>query len=696
MPTESFCDWIPDNVLLFDSASDIILVVDVSGRILSANQTALRQLGRSPERLIGEHVSAVHAQNPSAELERAIGTALSVGSDACTLPLLTSNGAAIPVETKWYRTSIRGSTVLVAVARDLRAQRHADTLAYVERDLGVALAATTDLHTALEFIVDAALKVTGYDAGGFYLIDPRTGELDLAVHRGLSNEFAESVRHFDAHSPEARLVMAGRSVHGIYPQLLATLGIDLDQPRAREGLQTLSIVPVLTGDEVFGSLQLASHRPDDISEQAREALEGLATRAASAIQRMRAEEALASANRYFRLLLENTSDIVSHVGPDGVIVYEAPAVARISGFTPEEIVGRSAFELMHPDDVAGALRVFDEVLRHPGETYPVQARYRRKDDSYCHLEGIALALPSESSVRGVIINAHDVTDRKQWEEALLRERDTIRSILESSPLPILIMNLEGVVTDCNSAGCEELDCSSKQELVGAKGCSFVAEPDRERAQLVPQVVLEQGVSRNVEFRMLTRLGRVYPADVSAAVLRDGKQSPVGFVCTVQDTSERKRMEADLRHAYKMESLGQLAGGIAHDFNNLLTAIKSYASFLLTSVESIPNAASDVEEILAATERAENLTRQLLAFSRRQVIQPRSTRPQPAAHRHGAHARTSHRRARTHRAANRLGARAGRGRPRADRASPAQSRAQCARRHARGRDRHHRAIRRRAA
>ena len=164
-------------------------------------------------------------------------------------------------------------------------------------------------------------------------------------------------------------------------------------------------------------------------------------------------------------------------------------------------------------------------------------------------------------------------------------------------------------------------------------------------------------------RLLRSDGGTIWVSANASPVKNASGTPLYFLVYIRDVTERKTLEEQLRQAQKMEAVGRLAGGVAHDFNNLLTAIIGYAELLLREIEAEDPRRLDVMEINRAADRAATLARQLLAFSRKQVLQPRRGRPERRGDRHEHDAATAHRRGRgaAARAAARPGQRAGRSR-----------------------------------
>jgi len=132
----------------------------------------------------------------------------------------------------------------------------------------------------------------------------------------------------------------------------------------------------------------------------------------------RAEEALRAGELRFRALIENATDVVSLLDGNGTMLYESPSVERLLGYRPDELTGRNAFELIHPDDVAHTMRILRDAVLAPGTVQTGEFRFRHKDGSYRHVESIGRSLLDDPAVAGVVINSRDITQRRQTEDSL--------------------------------------------------------------------------------------------------------------------------------------------------------------------------------------------------------------------------------------------------------------------------------------
>jgi PAS domain S-box-containing protein len=383
-----------------------------------------------------------------------------------------------------------------------------------------------------------------------------------------------------------------------------------------------------------GSLRdvsLAIRRPDGERRQALVSLELVELDGQTCLlglsydvtERHRAEEAVRKSEERFRALVENSSEAVVLVNATGAVVYQSPSAFRILGYSAEERLGRPAFELVHADDVPRARMTLQACLTSRAP-HPVQARVRRKDGSWRDLDMVATNHLDDAAVGAIIVNYRDVTDRKQAEDDLRRSQEWLERAQA-------VAHVGSWVSDAANGG--QLEWSAETlRIFGLAADAFdgsldtflamVHPEDRTSVQQASAAALAGEGRYSVDHRILRADGSVRWVHEEADVLRDAQGRPASMIGTVQDITDRKRLEEQLLQSQKMEAVGRLAGGIAHDFNNLLTAIIGYADLLARRVKGTPRLEHNVEEILEAAERAAGLTRQLLAFSRKQVLQPR--------------------------------------------------------------------------
>jgi len=344
--------------------------------------------------------------------------------------------------------------------------------------------------------------------------------------------------------------------------------------------------------------------------------------------RKEGEEALRQSERRFRSLIEQARDIITILEADGTIRYESPSIQRVLGYTPEELLGHNAFELIHPDDAEAVKAMFLVGRQTPGAAGMAEIRYRHRDGSWRCFEAVGQNLLDDPAVAGIVVNSRDVTERKRAEEALRISEARFRTLFESSAIGIVLVDRHGRPITANRARQAMLGYSS-EELETMVFTDYT-HPDDAAAdwQRFQELVIGARDQYQMEKRYVRKDGAVVWARLSVSAVHDPDGQFEFGISMVEDITEQKRAEEALRQSeealrqsQKMEALGRLAGGVAHDFNNMIAVITGYSDMLMHQLSANDTAHNSVREIKRAGERASGLTRQLLAFSRKQVIAP---------------------------------------------------------------------------
>jgi PAS domain S-box-containing protein len=287
-------------------------------------------------------------------------------------------------------------------------------------------------------------------------------------------------------------------------------------------------------------------------------------------------------------------------------------------------------ELIHPDDVPEVLREYRDHVEGRTGRYAVEYRVRGKSGEWKWFldRGKVVERDASGTPLRMAGTAADITARKAAEEALRTSEANYRAIFDAANDAIIVHDIEtGKILDVNRRMCEMYGYTRDEALCLTSDLTGSGVPDWSREGAAERMrKVTDGEPQIFELPALSKDGREFWVEVSL------KRAVIGgterLLEVVRDISVRKRAEAErdrleeqLRQSQKMEAVGQLAGGIAHDFNNILTAIIGYTHLILLKMTGDNQPGHYVQQILAAAERAAGLTQGLLAFSRKQVINP---------------------------------------------------------------------------
>lgn len=329
-------------------------------------------------------------------------------------------------------------------------------------------------------------------------------------------------------------------------------------------------------------------------------------------EKYRSQEKIRRSEKLYRQLFEKSPEAIFIVDTIDGRYLEANAAAEV-------LTGRTAAELkrLRTSDVtpAGARARLDKVVHTNGTFDLGEVAYLRPDGTQRIARLISVPIGDRTSF-GI---AQDITEKKRAEEELEESRERLQTILEANPDPVVVYDPEGRTTYINPAF-SLLFGWSAEELLGAR-IPFVPEDQQAATLAAIEQLRHKGDTASLETTRLTKDGRAVEVLVSAAVIADGHGRPTGIVVNLTDLSNIRKMESRLLQAQKMESVGRLAGGVAHDFNNMLGVILGNSEIALELVGRDEALRARLEEIQRAAQRSADVTRQLLAFARKQTIAP---------------------------------------------------------------------------
>jgi PAS domain S-box-containing protein len=332
---------------------------------------------------------------------------------------------------------------------------------------------------------------------------------------------------------------------------------------------------------------------------------------------------------YMDNIIGSMMDPLIVVDPDERIRIVNKATAELLGYKKEELIGNPVAVLFSATVNEAADNGTElEKLPKGDELRNYETFFKAKDGKNIPiLFSRSLMRDKDGNIVCMVCAGRDITERKRAEEALRESEERYRSILNNIEDGYYELDLAGNFTFFNDSLCRALGYS-KKEMMGLNNRQYM---DKETAKKVYEAfnrVYATGEPyRAYDWEIIRKDGTKRIQESSVSLMRNARGERIGFRGVARDVTEKKKAEQEmaalqeqLRQSQKMEAIGQLAGGIAHDFNNLLTVIKGYSQLSLMELQEGDALKGNIEEIQRAAERAANLTRQLLAFSRRQIME----------------------------------------------------------------------------
>jgi PAS domain S-box-containing protein len=559
----------------FIASPDALVLIDDEGRYLEVNPATCALLGRTRQEILGHRVGELGAAgfDGRAALGRLRDRRVLRGRVRIVRP----DGSEREVEFQAVAAVAPGvhQLVLRDVSAPLALPSADDTHRLFEEaqkvaELGVWIAGADPL--APPYLSAGAYRVTGVPDG-----TPLTGELLVSlVHpedREAAVRWGLAALAGAGDSPlECRLVRPDGAVRWVHARAFP------DRAPGRT-------------PRLFGILQ-------DVSD------------------RRRMVDQLAASERLYRRIVEGSADGIWLNDEDGGTLFMSPRTADLLGYPHEEASRLPIWAFMDEPTRAEVRR--RRAIRLPGVPQEYEVPLRRKDGSEIWVAVQATSLVDERGrAQGNLAMLRDISDRR----AVFEARSRLAAIVDSTDDAIVATDLAGVITSWNR-GAERLYGWAADEVVGRPLAAVVPldQHDDLAAELAAIARGERVGQRELTSRR--KDGTWFPFALTVSPLRDAAGQMIGACGIARDLSEKKRTEQKLLQAQKMEAVGGLAAGIAHDFNNILSVILSYAGMMLSGLGPGDPLAEDVEEVRKAARRAADLTRQLLAFSRQQVLEPR--------------------------------------------------------------------------
>jgi two-component system cell cycle sensor histidine kinase/response regulator CckA len=331
-------------------------------------------------------------------------------------------------------------------------------------------------------------------------------------------------------------------------------------------------------------------------------------------ERHQAQKDILFSEKRFRSLVEATTAIVWDTPPSGEFEIEQPAWTAFTGQRFDQLRGWGWLDAVHPDDRAETTRLWSDAVA-TASVYICEHRLRAADGTYHDMmvRAVPILNPSGEIVQFVGIHT-DITEQKRMESRY-------RRLVDSNAQGVIFWNRSGKITGANDAFLNLVGYTRKDLEAGLIDWIKLTPPEHAAIdQRALEEIATRGFSSLCEKEYIRKDGSRVPVLYGAAAFED---SPDEGVCFFLDLTDRKRLEHQLFQSQKMETVGKLAGSIAHEFNSILTAIIGQSELIQNDLESGNPLIKNATEIHKAALRAAGLTRQILAYGRKQILTPES-------------------------------------------------------------------------
>ncbi len=634
---------------LFEANPHPMWVYDLETlRILAVNDAAVRKYGYSHEEFLAMTIKEIR---PEEDIPRLL-TALR-NLDAITIPDARlwrhkkRDGSIIDVEISSHVLVFDGRRAMLVLAHDVTERRRADArIMHLSRlyemlsQVNESIVRVSSQDELFHAICKATVEHGRFRMAWVGLIDATTGHVKPHIHYGHEEGYLANLVIPTGDKPAGRgpTGTAIREGHLVTCDDIATdprMSLWRDAALAR-CYHSSAAVPFRLRGKVIGSLNLYASEAGFFADDEKKLLEDIGTNISFALDTLAAEEerrhateALLTAEEKYRTLVEQIPAVVylAEADDNSSTHYVSPLIQTMMGYSQEEwmVNPRIWADSIHPDD---KVRVKEEYSQSRRTKIPFVSEYRirRKDGQYIWVRDEARILPNPHGgfyVQGVMLN---ITEQKHADAALREKEERFRTTLYSIGDGVITTDTEGRVVQMNPVA-EELTGWTEAEAGGmsiSEVLHVVHEATDEPLENPVARVMAEGtvVGLASDAVLISRSGVRRHISDSGAPIRNAGGVTTGVVIVFNDQTERKLLEAQLLQAQKMEAIGRLAGGIAHDFNNMTGIILGYADLLVERLKrESPDLLRNAEAIVTASNRAASLTRQLLAFARKQVATP---------------------------------------------------------------------------
>jgi two-component system, cell cycle sensor histidine kinase and response regulator CckA len=499
-----------------------------------------------------------------------------------------------PLEANWLERSIR-----YAIQRKRAAAIAAFEqwrLAGFGAEVGLALTRRASLTAILDKCAKAMAQYLNADLAQIFTFDSKANIFEPLANAGIVFDQYPSVPQLPAMQIDPAEAAEGKPI--VVRQLLGADRMINPEWIKRANLLAYAAYPLVLEDKLVGLMSIFTRNP--LPDQIGEEMSSVANGIALCMDRKRSEEALGVSESKYRSVVESIKEVIFHLDASGNWTFLNPAWSAITGFEVKDSLGKSFLDFVHEEDREQNRQLFLLLMERKQDYSRHETRYLTKEGKVRWVEfDIQIIINRDGAIEGAFGSISDITERHLSEIRIQQ----LAAFPRVNPNPVLEISAEGVLTYANEAA---------RKMARALGQSdLLAIMPAESAAIVRDCLAtgEKKLRNEIVINGRTLSWSFFPVLTNQVVH-----------CYGADVTEALNLEAQFRQAQKMECVGQLAAGVAHDINNVLTVMQGHAGLLLTRTTGDADSVKSLKQISSAAERAARFVKQLLMFSRKQVIQ----------------------------------------------------------------------------
>jgi PAS domain S-box-containing protein len=566
---------------IINNIGDPVFVKDDEFRFVLANDSLCKILGIERENIIGKTLGESLPDNQMKHFLKIDKLVLESGQDNLCEEILTGvDGNILTIVTKKTRyVDEQGSRFIVGTIRDITERKQAEEELIMEKEF-------------TEFALNSQQDT-------FFVFEPATGK---------AIRWNKAFRDITGYTDEE--IASLKAPNSYYSQENLKKAASTTESVMLNGMAKIELHLICKDGRIIPTEYNVSLMPDKNGEP-----KYMVSSGRNITERKQAEKNLRESEARQSKMVANIGDVIVIIDQDGINRYKSPNIEKLFGWKPEDVVGASTWDVIHPDDIKSTQKFLEKILREPDTGGKIECRYRCKDGSYKWIEFTGTNLLHDPDIKGLLGNYHNITERKKMEKSLRESEARFKALHNASSGGISIHD-KGIILDCNE-GLSKMTGYSVAELIGMDGLLLIAEKSK---NAVMDNILS-GCEKQYEATGLRKNGEEFSIRLEARNIpyKGGNVRAVEF----RDISERKLAEEEKLNAQKVAGeqkklalVGQVAGKMAHDFNNILGIVMGNTELALLDCQE-PKTKKTLELIYEQTIRGKNLTKNLVAFAKDQ-------------------------------------------------------------------------------